>query len=225
MSRLLLCGLVTLATACLGDGEGPTTENTVRPTVPSYTVVGVLFDSLAALRSSGLVANAPLRINGRPAITDTVGGFTVADVDSGNAVVRVEHPSYEPLTLPFLIDGNLQIAVGLRRYSPLITSFAVYPDSAVTTVVDLQGRKSVDRWSGSNATLDGADGSVTLIGSEMRWIPVDAFTWIIVFDVRGIQNVDWDLHDVTGFRFSVKCQAPDMCDHLIQREPTGGTQG
>ena len=225
MSRLLLCGLVTLAAACLGGGEGPTTENTVRPTVPSYTVVGTLFDSLAALRSSGLVANAPLRINGRPAITDSAGGFVVADVDSGNAVVSVEHPSYEPLTLQILIDGNQQVAVGLRRYAPIITSFVVYADSAVTTVVDLQGRKTIDRWSGSNATLDGTGGTVTLIGSQMRWLPVDDFTWTIVFDVRGIQNVDWDLHDVAGFRFSVRCQAPDQCDHLIPLEPTGGRQG
>ena len=26
--------------------------------------------------------------------------------------------------------------------------------------------------------------------------------------------MDWDVHDVTGFRFSVRCQAPDLCDHL-----------
>jgi hypothetical protein len=122
-------------------------------------------------------------------------------------------------------DGNQRVAIGLRRYSPIITSFEVYADSAVTTVVDLQGRKSVDRWSGSKATLDGLAGPMTLIGSQMRWRPVDGFTWKIVFDVSGIQSVDWDLHDVNGFTFSVRCQAPDMCDHLIQREPNGGIEG
>jgi hypothetical protein len=85
----MICGLVTLAAACLGDGEGPATENTIRPTVPSYTVVGTLFDSLAALRSSGRVANAPMNINGRSGITDSAGAFIMAVVDSGTAIVRV----------------------------------------------------------------------------------------------------------------------------------------
>lgn len=224
MRRLLLYGPVAFAAACLGGGEGPVTENTVPPTVPSYDVAGNLFDSLAALLSTGGVPNARISIGGRVAITDSMGGFLVADVDSGNTTVLVELPSYEPLTMQILNDGNQRIAVGLRRYAPMVTGIAIAGDSAVTTVVDLQGRKSIDRWSASSVTVEGAGPVLTLLGSQMRWRPVDDFTWIVVFDAPAIRRVDWDLRDVTGFRFSTSCQAPDRCDHLIQREPSGGNQ-
>ncbi|MEE8061904.1 MAG: hypothetical protein V3T16_08735 [Gemmatimonadales bacterium] len=224
MRRLLLYGPVALAAACLGGGEGPATENTVRPPVPSYDVEGTLFDSLAARVSDGRVANARVSINGRAATTDSMGGFAVADVDSGTATVRVELPSYEPVNMQILNDGNLRLAIGLRRYTPMVTRFAIAGDSAMTTVVDLQGRKTIDRWLASNATVEAAGGPLTLLGLEMRWRAVDDFTWVVVFNAPGIQRVEWDLRDVTGFRFSASCQAPDRCDHLIQRDLSGGNQ-
>jgi len=210
--------------ACLGEGEGPATENSVTPIVPSYDVAGSVFDSLAALSSSAGVPGARVSIGGRVTVTDSVGAFTVADVDSGTVTVRVEIPAYEPLNIQILNDGNRRITIGLRRYAPMITGFVIAGDSAVTTVVDLQGRKTIDRWSQSNATLEGGGAPLTLYGNQMVWRAVDDFTWNVIFDATGIQQVDWNLHDVAGFRFAAACQAPEGCDHLFEREPSDGPE-
>ena len=222
MRRLVLLGPVALAMACLGKGEGPATETTVTTTVPSYEVVGSVFDSLAGLRSFGGVPDALVSIGGRVTVTDSLGEFTVADVDSGTVMVRVQIPAYEPLDVQVLNDGNRRLTIGLRRYAPMVTGFVVAGDSAVTTVVDLQGRKTIDRWSQSNATLAGTGSPLTLYGSQMVWRPLDDFTWTVTFDATGVQQVDWDLHDVTGFWFAAACQAPAGCDHLFEREPSTG---
>ena len=219
MRRLLPCVIGMSAAACLGSGEGPVTENPLSGTVPKYTVVGTVFDSLASLRANAGVPNAAVSVGGKPTVTDAAGQFAVSLVDSGMIAIRVEIPDYEPRTQMFLNDGSRSAAVPLRRYAPLVTGFLVAGDSAMTTVVDLQGRKSMDRWTESRATVQtGGGATLTILGQQMVWQPIDDFTWTVVLHAPGLIALDWSLEDVTGFRFVTQCQAPDRCEHL----PHGG---
>lgn len=190
-----------------------------------FTVNGVVYDSLAnAVGVGGAVTGAMISINGVPATSDGQGRFTAEGVSgTDHGLILVQSRAHETLEVSLAIDGDFSISLGLRRYAPLMTEFMPSGDSTRFRVVDLQNRKTVERWQATRATLHSATGEWTEHGDQWVWTPIDDFTWLVSMQgTTDAEEFEFTIHDVTGFSSSAHCQVDSGCDHLASSgQPDG----
>jgi hypothetical protein len=195
------------------------------PAEPRFTVTGWVYDSLAS--HVGPAQAAPgvrVSINGRVAITDGQGRFTVTGVLGGTDLpLELQSLEYEPDERSMTINRDVTVSLPLRRLAPLITWFFPAGDSTRFTVVDLQTRKAVERWQLTQATL--ANGPTQRIqhGDEWIWNPVDSITWLVSMpSTAGAEEFHFDIHDATGSASHAVCRVDSGCDHLAPIEAGAG---
>lgn len=222
MMRTALYILLAFGAACAApdDPVAPV------PDQPRFTVTGVVYDSLASrVGPAQAAAGVRVSVNGVVDITDLQGRFTVTRVLGGTRVpFELLSLEFEPDTGTIRLDRDLTLSLPLRRLAPLITGFFPAGDSTRITVVDLQSRKTVERWQLTQATL--ANGPTQWIqhGIEWAWNPVDSITWLVSMpSTTGAEEFRFDIHDVTGSVSHAVCRVDRGCDHLAPIESDSGS--
>ncbi len=202
--------------ACVGSGEGPASPSGIQPPRPQYAVTGTVFDS--ALGTP--VAGVRLQVSGTQTTTDGQGRYT-ALADSGVVDFVSWDRAYEPLNLRRLVDRPGRVDVNLRRLAPLIARFRVEGNSVLARVLDLQGRKTINRWTGTRVVLQGDGFETSLLANRWIWRAVDHLAWDVTIDAGrpDVDHVLWEVRDSEGGEFSVTCEAPSRCDGLPSIEP------
>lgn len=220
MTRMVLYIVLALGAACAtpDDPVAPAPA----PAQPRFTVTGMVYDSLASLLGP---AEAPsgvrVSIDGVVGITDAEGRFTLTGVLGGTHVpFELLSLEYEPHTGTMRVDRDLTVSLSLRRLAPLITAFFPAGDSTRITVVDLQSRKTVERWQRTRATLSSGTAQWTQHGDQWVWTVVDIFTWMVSLpSTTGAENFHFDIHDATGSVSHAVCRVDSGCDHLWPPRP------
>ena len=206
--------LVIMAVAACAGTDGATSPD---PAGSRFTVSGTVYDSLARELGGDWAASAVrVSVNGVVAVTDTRGRFTASGVSGArNAEVVLESRHYEPLVRHLEIDRDMTVTIGLQRLAPIVTGFRSFGDSTRFTVVDLQSRKTVERWQLTRATLANGTAQWTQHGDQWVWTPIDILTWLVSMpNTAGAEDFRFDIHDAIGFTSHAVCRVDSGCDHL-----------
>lgn len=213
MTKMALYIILAVGAAC----ATPDDPVAPAPDQPRFTVTGVVYDSLASrIGPAPAAAAVRVSVNGVVDITDLQGRFTVTEVLGGSHVpFELLSQEYEPRADTMPIDRDLTVSLPLRRLAPLITAFFPAGDSTRFIVVDLQSRKTVERWQRTRATLANGTAQWTQYGNQWVWTPVDIFTWLVLMPrTAGAEDFRFDIHDATGSVSYAVCRVDSGCDHL-----------
>jgi len=199
--------------SCSDEEAGAPTEPAA-PT-PQYTISGTVTDSLGGFIGRGGLPGLEVRVNGRALTTDRTSRWS-RTVDSGMVVIEVNDNRFELYRQVLLLQQNMDIAVQLRRLAPVIVGFSVAGDSVTARVVDLQGRKTVERWNESHVDVIGAVTTTTVIGRQLHWHPVDNWTYHMVLPSLpdDATMLDWTVEDDRGFSYQESCNLSTGCRRL-----------
>ncbi len=222
MPRMALYILLAFCAAC----ATPDDPVAPAPDQPRFTVTGVVYDSLASHVGPRQVAPAVrVSVNGVVAITDLQGRFTITQVLGGSHVpFELLSLEYEPYTGTMRLDRDLTVFLPLRRLAPLMTAFFPAGDSTRFIVVDLQSRKTVERWQRTRATMGTGTAQWTQFGDQWVWTPIDILTWMVSMpNTAGAEEFRFDIHDATGSVSHAVCRVDSGCDHLGLIETDSGS--
>jgi hypothetical protein len=172
--------------------------------IPEQRVLltGVVLDSLAGLP----VAGARVLGTDSVEVTDAAGSFRLM-VPARPFTVLVTHPGYEGYALSVALQMPAHRIVRLRRLAPAVLGCRIAADTVYATVVDLQGRKTVNRREGSVAILRSGGQDVMLSGLSWYWQPVDSLTLAVFIPPPGgrVTGATLTVSDVAGFRGTAEC--------------------
>lgn len=165
-------------------------------------ISGMLFDSLTGAPA----ANVHVEFGGKVLFTDAAGKFT-ANTPEGMVRVRVTSPDFETVERAIAVPPS-QITLPLRRQAPLPLDCRLEDGVFRATVVDLQGRKSLERWSRSTLTIYGPQGPRTI--GALAWgyePPASSYHWEIYISDAGadVDLVEWRLFDSDLNQYSGSC--------------------
>lgn len=190
-----------LLAACYGP-SAPTSS--VGSSQARVEIHGRVYDSLTGQPIAGVL----VAIADTAARTGPDGGYRVT-VPSGQITLRVRFGLYEEYRLSGLLLGPRQVDFPLRRLHPALTGCAISADTVHAVIVDLQGRKTLNRADGSTIRLTDMAGDIDVVAWDWNWRPVDEFTWRARVPTHGrrIDRAVWTLRDQQGFGEFVDCEA------------------
>ena len=202
--RRALLGLVaTGALASCNDTAYPTPPTDDGPTGPFHTVSGYVTDSMTGEGIPG----ARISAGPRTTLADASGAWSL-DVPDGLVTISSSPPNFDPGHEIITVHGSVSIDLQLRRRAPLVID--CWRDSAMVhaLLIDLQGRKSIERWAQSKAVIEAPSGNITLYGQQWTYFPPpDYYQWPIGFDVPAdAVRIRWDVYDDEGYRFLGSCE-------------------
>lgn len=196
--------LLALA-ACRGpDFVAPTGDD---PLAAPVTVHGVVLDSVTRVRLPGVTVG----MGGKFAVTDGAGSFTLLVAPGANSI-HVSASGYEAfariLTVGSPAGTDAQVEVPLRRLAPFPVSCQLGASGFQAVIIDLQGRKSLERWSESQLTL--VTGAATRVIPAINWgyRALDALQWQVTIPDAdpSTDRVDWVLFDSQGDAYRGSCE-------------------
>ncbi len=195
LTAAAIAGLV----ACGGSPPAPDEPAIPEPRVP---LTGVVLDSLAGLP----VAGARVLGTDSVVVTDAGGSFRLL-VPTRPLVILVMASGYGSHALPVSLQGPAHRTVRLRRLAPAVLGCAIVSDTVYATVVDLQGRKTVNRREGSVAVISSGGQAVVLTGLAWYWRPLDSLTLAVVIPppAGAVAAAVLTVSDVEGFRGTAQC--------------------
>ncbi len=209
LTWLVFIAVLTLTIAACSEGATPAAP---AGDIPQYTIRGTVSDSLGGLIGLGGLPGVEVRVNGRPLSADAQSRWSRV-ADSGLVRIEVADNRFERYQRTVLLDRNMEVAVLLRRLAPAIVGFSSVGDSITARVVDLQGRKTVERWDESHVDIDMGGATLTVIGRQLHWHPIDNWTYQMVLPSvpDGAVSLDWTVEDDQGFSFREVCQLAIGC--------------
>jgi len=197
--------LLALAGALVGcnDTAYPTPPTEEKPTGPFYTVSGVVTDSLTGEGIPGARVSA----GKRTALADAAGVWRL-DVPDGEAIISSSPANYESGHETITVHSPVYLNLQLRRRAPLVVDCQRDGSMVHAILIDLQGRKSVERWSQSRAIVEAPSGNITLMGQEWSYFPPpDYYQWPIGIPIPDdAVRIKWDVYDNEGYRFLGACE-------------------
>ncbi len=122
---------------------------------------------------------------------------------------------HEAQSMVLSVQGATRSTITLRRLAPLLMACALQADTIHALIVDLQGRKTLNRREGSTVTLTAPSGFTVLNGFAWRWTAIDNLTWRVRVPVVGdsVSRIAWQLRDSDGNLDASECgqvAAPPM---------------
>ena len=180
-----------------GDGE---------PEAALVTIQGLVIDSI----SEAPVPGVNVAIGGKFATTDAAGTFTLPAV-AGTVTATAHAQGYEPFTEGFPIpaaEASSVIELQLRRLAPIAIQCRLGSAGFSAVVVDLQGRKTLERWSQSTLTLVTPAGSRTIPAPGWGYHALDYLKWLVTIPDASPSTVraDWVLFDSQGDAYRGSCE-------------------
>lgn len=191
-----------LLAACYGPS--PTTTSDGNAPQARIEIHGRVYDSLTGHPIAGLfVAIADTAVR-----TGLDGSYRVT-VPAGQLILRVRFGLYEEYRLESLLLSPRQLDFPLRRLNPALTGCLIAADTVHAVIVDLQGRKTLNRADGSRIVLTDVGGDTVVTAWDWNWRAVDEFTWRARVPTRGrlVDRAVWTLRDKEGFGELVDCEA------------------
>lgn len=188
--------------AC-NDFAYPPDPPTEKYTGPYYTVSGVVSDSLTGEGIPG----ARVYAGDRTTLADAAGVWYL-DVPDGEVSISSAPANYEGGRETITVHSPVLLNLQLRRRAPLVVDCYREGDEAHALLIDLQGRKSVERWTQSKATIIAPSGNVTVGASNWDYFPPpDYYHWPIGMSVPAdATGIRWEVYDNEGYRFAGACE-------------------
>lgn len=193
-----------LGAACYGGGEpAPLAPGGGSPDLVSLH--GVVTDSVLGRPLAGAI----LSLGGKVVQTGADGSYA-ARVPAGPLVVRVQFSLYEDYPVDVPVASEREVHLRLRRLNPALTACAIGADSIRAVIVDLQGRKTINRGEGSTlrlASVQGGQADVT--AWDWQWTAVDEYTWgaAIAAPNPTVVSAIFTLRDKRGFGELADCRS------------------
>lgn len=194
MALVAACGDPGFAPPTPGGGEDPVT-------VP---VEGVVYDSVTGAPLAGVT----VAIQGLLLTTAPDGRYT-GEVGIGTSTVSVATAGYERFSRPVTVVGpTVVLDLPLRRLAPYPLRCELNSGGFNAILVDLQGRKAIERWSQSTLTLVTPSGRRTIGARAWGYTPLDTYrSRVTIADADpGTLRADWMLYDIQGDLFSGSCE-------------------
>jgi len=202
--RLALLILAAPVAACSDTAwlpSGPPDEEEY--TGPVHTASGVVVDSLTGQVLIGVRVASGKQIT----FTDGAGAWWL-DVPRGTVSFSASPVGYERVTFTTDVKGPLSFALLVRRNAPVIRECYRDGTRARALLTDLQGRKSVERWSKSRAVVVTPTGTMTVMAPNWEYYPApDYYDWPIAIGSVPAEatSILWDVYDNEGNRFTGSC--------------------
>ncbi len=203
---------LALIVAILIVGCGPDHESGGKdPTglVPVYySVTGAIYDSVLGVPAAGLRVFV-----GDSVVTTSEAGIFHVLQREGSGYIIVNDIRFEPLVLPFAFDHRATPTILLRGTAPYVFHCQFHQDSVTAFIVDLQGRKSMDRRTRTRLTTGLGQQSVVRTGDRWLWTPLDNITWSASVGLPDstVSSVEWRLEDLEGNVRTSTCQRSPYC--------------
>ncbi len=200
MRSSALLGIALLA-ACYGPSPTTSSEGTAQGRVEIH---GRVYDSLTGLP----IARTDIAFGDTTVQTGLDGSYRVT-VLPGPITLRVRLGLYEEYRLDGQLLGPRQVDFPLRRLNPALTGCAISADTVYAVIVDLQGRKTLNRADGSRILLTAMTEDTVVVAWDWNWRALDEFTWRATVPTRGrrVDRAVWTLRDQQGFGELVDCMS------------------
>ncbi len=203
--------LLLAAAACTGGPPDAAAPDTIEPGL--VAVSGTVFDSLLGTPVEGVRVVGGT--NGALAVTGP-DGFYRLQVHQEPSSIWIDDVRYQPVSVASRFTGPDLINLRLVRFAPAILHCSLAGAYALATVVDLQGRKTVDRRMASHAVAAVAGGpTASSVGDDWAWHPVDNFTWMVEIPVLpGVTSLTLTVADADLNSMTSLCNDPPTVPQL-----------
>ena len=206
MRRLAL--LLPLCLSC--NDSGPDVAGVNHPAERIHSVGGMVEDSVLSLNLAGV----RLRIGDSLVVSDSLGRFQVKH-RAGNFGISVQDVAYERYDAPLaLFQDRPSLVVRLQGQAPYLISCDFEADLLTARILDLQGRKTINRRSQSTITLQSNQTNVKRDAYSWYFTPVDNLTWLAHVPLQGVvaDTAVWRLEDSDGYVRTTQCvKQPPPC--------------
>lgn len=195
-SSMLACLLVL---GCAGsEFSAPSAE----PEGRFLPVSGVVRDSVLGEPVAGVRVFA----GDSSFITGSDGTFSLT-LAQGRQTLQAAPYAFEPVRLDLDLNTPRTFVLLLRREAPAVIACVATPAGLSAWVLDLQGRKTVDRRFATSVDIESAAGSRRLLGHDLDWYPLSDLTWRVDLPGSALDRTDvlWNLADGDGFRSARRC--------------------
>lgn len=180
------------------------------PVGEMVTISGVVSDSL-------LGGNIPeVRVSSGKFDTHAdAGGLWSLTVPKGRTTISATPAGYEPVSYTFEALGSLSVSLLARRLAPAVLDCVRDGDSVHALLIDLQGRKTIERWNQSSARVNDPAGSYLVGAINWKYEALDDLTWrvTLVPVSSGTALINWDVYDSDGHRFTGACEPAEVPSH------------
>ncbi len=204
--------LFVLCAACGGGSDsvepGPPPERT-------FQIAGYLEDSVLNLPLAGV----RVLVGDSAVVTNSFGAFQTRHRAGRFSIAVVDH-RFEPFDIPLHIYRDEDRRHQLRGEAPYLVSCVFSADLLTARIVDLQGRKTLNRRSQSTITVLRNQNRVVLEAYDWSWTPVDNLTWLAHVPLAGVpaDSAVWRLEDADGNVRSARCvNRPPPCSSCSAR--------
>ena len=199
--------LLALSVACAGDSTSPPPGDT---SGRSYEISGVVEDSLLGVPLSGI----RVTLFDSFTVTDAAGRFAFQH-PSGRFDLTVADYEFAPYATEVEIFRDQSLRIRLQGSAPYL--LACFFDTGVLTarILDLQGRKTINRRSQSIVTLVSNQPVFERDAYGWYWTPVDNLTWLAHVPHGAVvaDTAIWRLEDADGFARVARCiKEPPPCE-------------
>jgi len=201
--------LALLLPLCLSCGADNSDVAGVKPPEDQFHLVaGRVEDSVLNLGLQGV----RLRIGDSLVVSDSTGQFQVLH-RAGSFGIVVQDVNYDRYEVPLdLFQDRQSLVVRLRGQAPYLLACTFETDLLTARILDLQGRKTINRRSQSTITLQSNSTSVKRDAYSWYFTPVDNLTWLAHVPLQGVtaDTAVWRLEDADGYVRTTQCvkQAP-----------------
>jgi hypothetical protein len=206
MRRLFV--LLAFCLSC-GDDPGAISRGNDPPEI-THQISGIVEDSVLNLAIRGV----RVRIGDSLVVSDSQGHFMVVH-RAGTFTLTVDDVGYERYGIPLNIyQDGATLKVRLQGQAPYLLSCTFETDLLTATIVDLQGRKTINRRSQSTITLVSNETSVLRDAYSWYFTPVDNLTWLAHVPLAGVvaDTAVWRLEDSDGYARTSQCvKQPPPC--------------
>lgn len=196
--------LVLLLPICLSCGDDNRDVAGVNPPEGrTHLVSGMVEDSVLNLSLAGV----RVRVGDSLVVTDAEGRFQVWH-RAGNFGISVQDVAYERYDTPLALFQDRQtLVVRLQGQAPYLMSCTFEADLLTARILDLQGRKTINRRSQSTITLQSNSTSVKRDAYSWYFTPVDNLTWLAYVPMQGVvaDTATWRLEDSDGYVRTSQC--------------------
>ena len=199
MRRTAPLTILGLVLAC-GEMAGPPAQDQ-GPSI-YYTISGVVMDSVLSTPIPGI----RVLVGDSVAFADAYGSFVTAQ-SPGQKVLAIRDTRYEDLTISHHFDRSESVTLTVRGQAPYVTQCAFSRESVSAVIVDLQGRKTVNRRDQSTLVTRTAGMAVSSNAYSWTWNPIDNLTWLTTVPSVGAapDSVEWRVEDADGYMRPTRC--------------------
>jgi hypothetical protein len=206
MRRLVL--LLPFCLSCTDPGNDVTGGDRLEERI--HMVSGMVEDSVLNFALAGV----RLRIGDSLVVSDSNGRFQVKH-RAGNFGISVQDVAYERYDRELALFQDRQtLEVRLLGQAPYLLSCTFEPDLLTARILDLQGRKTINRRSQSTITLQANSLKVERDAYSWYFTPVDNLTWLAHVPLQGVvaDTATWRLEDADGYVRTSRCvNQPPPC--------------